>query len=281
MMYKITTLIVIVFLGTFGCAQNAPMKRTDCKRILGEVCLRDESAKMLTEIEKLYGKPIRLVENTKYDVGNSRIEDDGTPVIEINPSIYSKDKLHQEAGIVHELFHLKMRATGFPIIGFEPTDLYKRNSAFFDEMIFLVFSPIEHRTFFPQMRKIGLNPSAEIEEYFMHLDRRAEVSGPTNDYQRAVFFMRAALEFNDPKLLAELEQWYKAKQWNKPLAVGKELAKVVNDSRLRSAEDQVTIFVRCMEVLLGDVAKFSLVGWEERHYGPIMVRIGVLRVMPA
>ena len=275
-MYIFAVLALVLLLG-----QEPSTNQPECKKLLGPVCLQGESSALLEEVEKLHGKRVQLQNTTKHDVGNSRTEPDGTPILQLNPSIYSKSELRQEAAVVHELFHLKMKANGYPFVGFEPTALYEANAAFFDEMNLLVFSTIEHMIFYPQMRKMGLDPSTEFEEYFLQLDQRGDGPTPPNDRQRAVFFMKAALEFTDRKLVEKLEQWYETHQWSKALAAGKDLAKTVTNSQLSSPDDEIHIFVRCMNILVGDMAKFSLVKWEERYYGSVVARVGVVRVVPA
>jgi len=262
-------------------SQDGSVKQNRCSRIFGDTCLRKNAAILLTEVETLFGKKVVYRENTKYDAGNSTVESDGTPVIEVNPSIHSRNKLRQEAIVVHEFFHLKMKATGYPYLSFVNTELHQQNAAFFQEMNSMVFSAIEHIIFYPQMRKMGLNPSAEIEEYFRTLDRNNETTGPPNDYQRAVLFMRAKVEVSDRKLLGEIEKWYSARKWNKPLAKGNELAQIVLSVHPNKPDDEVEVFVKCMNALIGEIAKVSHTGWEKRQYGNMIFRLGIIRVDPA
>jgi hypothetical protein len=270
---------ILAFVLPFAFLTYSPgfsAEQSQCKRFLGPVCLREESSKLLAEVEKLYGKSVELEHTTEHELAFARTEEDGTPWIKINPWIYSKSELRQEATVVHELFHLKFRASGYPLLGWESNAAYKANALFLEEMAARIFDTIQHVIFYPQMRQMELDPSTEFQEHFLQLERGGGRI-PPNDRQRAVFFMKAFLEFSDRDLIEKLEQWYKAKQWHEPLATGKELAETIINP-ISSPEDTIHVFVRCMNILVGPEARFSVPRWEERYHGPLGLRVGVVRV---
>ena len=75
-----------------------------------ETDLRPGAVNLLEEIERSFGKQVveRFTEEPSV-FANNGIGPDGTPFVAIN-----KSKTIDEGIIVHELFHLKLKALGFP-----------------------------------------------------------------------------------------------------------------------------------------------------------------------
>lgn len=117
--------------------------------------LRPEAARLLNDVEELYGTPIReVVEDLGGNLGDTTVLGNGTPEIRIDP-----DTGRSEQNIVHELFHLKLRKEGFPELAFEfpPGTVISENErrwANWNNTI--VREPLQHRLFYPLMRKWAL-----------------------------------------------------------------------------------------------------------------------------
>jgi hypothetical protein len=104
--------IAIVLIFVFGTIVLLAQAEQNTPSLFG-VPLDAKASALLTEVEQLYGKPIR-VESLSVDdpmAGRSRVGDDGTPIISINPNSGRRPDV-----IVHELYHLLLQPRGYPII---------------------------------------------------------------------------------------------------------------------------------------------------------------------
>jgi hypothetical protein len=248
-----------------------------CEVKLGPVCLRPESADLLAEVEQLYGKPVDYQETTKAAVGDSGVYRDGTPYVEVNPVMYRRSNLRQEAVVVHELFHLKMKANGYPIIRLERAGTSPDEYQFLLETVRLIFDPVEHHLFADQMREMGLDPDAEVEDHFRGLDPDQSTAGFTNPYQRAMTFMRVTLECA-PETAARFERLYKLNGWGAQLQTGKQMAELVYSHKQYSPDDEVDVYLKCLGRLLQGQAAISRLGWETEMHGDVSYRIALIRV---
>jgi hypothetical protein len=276
----ISAALASVFLCSSGlCLQPRAHRYQDdpCEVKLGPVCLRPESADLLAEVERLYGKPVDFAETTKAAVGDSGVYRDGTPYIEINPVMYRRGRLRQEAVIAHELFHLKMKADGYPIVRIEREGTSPDEYQFLLETVRLVFDPIEHHLFAAQMREMGLDPDAEVEDHFRELDPDQSTAGFTNSYQRAMTFMRVTLECTR-ETATRIERLYKLKGWGAPLETGKKMAELVYSHKQYSPDDEVDVYLKCLGRLLQGQAVITRTGWETERHGDIAYRIALIRV---
>jgi len=248
-----------------------------CERNLGDICLHAPAADLLADVEQLYDRPVELGETTKAAVGSSGVHGDGTPFVELNPIMYDREPERQEAAIVHELFHLKMKAEGYPLIRIDPEAVSPEEYQFLLETVRLVFDPIEHRLFDPKIRAMGLDPDAEIEEHFRAAEPRPDARGYTNYYQRAITMMRVVLECS-PQTALRIERSYKFHGWDSALNTGRDMAALVAAVKQYSPDDELVIYIKCLNRLLGDRADIRRLGWEDERHGQVVYRVALLRV---
>jgi hypothetical protein len=248
-----------------------------CERTLGEVCLRAGAAELLNYVEELYGKPVKMAETTRAAVADSGVYSDGTPYIELNPVINGRSDARREAVIVHELFHLKMKASGYPIVKFQRDAVSPDEYQFLLETVRLVFDPIEHHLFASKILEMGLDPDAEVEAHFRAIEPRTQAAGFTNYYQRAMTLMRVLLECSEPTAL-RIEKRYGLNGWGSALDAGKEMAALVTSREEYSPDDEVVIYMKCLRRLLESQADIRLLAWEDERHGQAVYRVAVLRV---
>jgi hypothetical protein len=67
---------------------------------------------LLDDVERGFGRSVREEQllSTDTRLGASRLDEDGTPVVLVNPNLINLDV------VVHELFHLKLKLHGYPVI---------------------------------------------------------------------------------------------------------------------------------------------------------------------
>ena len=265
-----------LYSSSFSRLRNSSMA-TPCERLLGDICLESSPANLLTEVEDLYGAPVEITETTDAAIGASGVRGHGTPYVALNPVMRTRGNIRREAAVVHELFHLKMKALGYPVLRFQAGGLRSDEHRFLLETVRLVFDPIEHRLFDPEVREMGLDPNAEIEDHFSEIEPGPQSPGFNNYYQRAITFMRVALECSRPTQL-RIERIYKSNQWESALKTGKAMAFLVSSRTEFSRDDEVGIYIACLDRLLGGDASIEQVGLEHEKHGQVTYNVAILRV---
>ena len=92
--------------------------------------------------------------------GKSKLAADGAPTVLIQP-----DHGKTPDVIVHELYHLKLKANGYPaILWLFPKDMdVPANHKAFAQLEEQVHDPIEHHLFYDTIRAWGINPGQAFE----------------------------------------------------------------------------------------------------------------------
>jgi hypothetical protein len=107
-------------------------------------------------------------------------------------------------------------------------------------------SLIEHRAFADEMRRTGFDSLIDLTGWL----ESARGMRPADEGQAVTInFARAALEWDDPARLAELERIYRAKGWRRSLADGRRVGDIIRASRVAAPGDVAPVFLRCMSVL--------------------------------
>jgi hypothetical protein len=245
----------------------------DERRVFG-IKLRPSAIKLLDEVEKLYERTLREEEITTLSPdtqGFANTSSDGTPIVAINPL-----SGRNEDNIVHELFHLKMQAEGFPLFEFEATpEVMNKNKEYLNKMRVLIYDPMTHRCFFPQMKEMGLDPNSHI--LAQYKQNRKSNYLPSEVFL-ATYYYKLALELTDPMMLEDVANWYQEKQWSKALEKGKGMLKVIEDQNPRTPDEMTKAFVACANLLQGGKVAFELRRIEERKYGSTIKRYAIIGV---
>ncbi|HEY0462405.1 MAG TPA: hypothetical protein VGC97_24945 [Pyrinomonadaceae bacterium] len=193
----------------------------------------------------------------EYTLGSSFIDDDGTAYLRVNPNLKTqRQKL--EAVIAHELFHLRLRANGYPVFLFAPTVKTARGLAQDVEQSNVndLTSLIEHRIFKAEMDKFGLN---QIINLAGNTERIAEASGGNEDGQAdAINFARAVLEYPNPGDIESLRKIYVKNKWRKSLREGQEIADLISRSAINSPTESAAVFRLCLAKLYPTPRPFKL-----------------------
>jgi hypothetical protein len=226
--------LLLVLITTINVACNptknqAPAKRTDDSVMKVEVAVGQKLtpgvALLLTEVGGLYGIPVKVEaiknEDRNYG-GESIVEDDGTPKVLIN----SEGAFKQET-LAHELYHLKFRKQGYPRYVPGSFGNFEINPEAFGLLVSEVRDSIQHVIFFPEIRKLGLDPTLNLRAIYRQALRRGDIEKIPIPQLRAIVYMRVALEAGDPALLTETEKVYRKADWGESINLGRELITIV------------------------------------------------------
>jgi hypothetical protein len=172
------------------------------------------------DVETRLGKRIRCETHLEFGIlGASDVAADGTPEI-----ILDSYAGRTEENLVHELFHLQLHAKGFPqhfqvVVKSPPT----RNAESVQPVAEQLASLIEHRLFYPQMWRMGLDPTLEYRKGLEALLSQDKLYGAPVSAKRSLTYAEVALLIHDPALTRRVEQWYVRRGWSDQLNRGKRL----------------------------------------------------------
>jgi hypothetical protein len=229
--------------------------RAQTRPLLG-VTLSAEVASWLGEVEGKLGKEVyaEFAELDEagaagdYTLGVSYLTREGEAVVRVDESFRGRGARATEAVIAHELLHLRLRARGFPLFLFSPEVMTARGPAEDVEQSNVndLVSLIEHRMFAPEMRRAGFDKLIDLTNGLEAARRRR---GRRDGQAEALNFARAALEWDDPRLLEELARVHRANGWGRSLADGRRLAEIIRGADIRTPDAVAPVFLRCMSVL--------------------------------
>jgi len=248
------------------------------------VHLDEKALSLLTEVEQLYDKPIRA-ESLPVDdpmAGISKVGDDGTPIISINPSSGRRPDV-----IVHELYHFLLRTRGYPDIQWlfpETMDTHETRPDF-RQISFKLYDPILHYVFYPEARaRLGIDPG----ERFEQMTRQAlvdEAITPTLAGMDAgaivLAYYRLRLELDDRKLFQQLVELLENQGKHNEVAVGERLATIVERASPLSPISAVNALVGCLNIFYEGRYTFVQRPWTQRQLGTHTQHIAPLELRVA
>ena len=234
---------------------------TDTPRQTGtllDVRLGAEVSSWLAEVERKLGKKVYAEfaeldpedEDGDYTLGTSYLTRAGEGVVRVDESLRVRDDKLIEAVIGHELLHLRLRARGYPLFLFAPDVRTLKGPAEDVEQpnVNDLVSMIEHRVFAPEMRRAGFDKLIDLTNY---LDSARRLRDAEDGQAEALNFARAALEWDNPRLLEELTKIYQANRWTRSLADGRRLAETIRAANVQTPAEVTALFLRCMPILYG------------------------------
>jgi hypothetical protein len=240
---------------------EAPEQRR-AATLLG-VRLSAEVSSWLEEVEAKLGKEIyaefaELDEDGAggdYTMGLSYLTGEGVGVVRVDESFRARGAAAVEAVVAHELLHLRLRARGYPQFLFSPEVLTRKGRAVDVEQSNVndLVSLIEHRVFAAEMRRAGFDKLIDLTNGLEAARRRR---GTEDSQAETLNYARAALEWDDARLLEELTRVHRANGWSRSLADGRRLADIIRASNVAAPGDAAPVFLRCMSVLYG--AEFTV-----------------------
>jgi hypothetical protein len=235
-------LLILIFLAA-SISLSAQTGRT----LLG-IKLRPEIVVLVEEIEKKTGKKIyaEFTGLEEYMIASSFInEEDGRPIVLVDPGL-EDDQEKLPAVLAHELLHLRLRVNNFPTFIFSPDVKTQHGRAIDVEQgnINDLKDLIEHRVFRPEMEKFGVNGVLDIAG---DTAKNAAVrKGRAESNADAINYARAILEYQDPKDVKKVTALFTANGWKRSLKIGSEMADIINNSVIKTPEDDQAIFLQCL-----------------------------------
>lgn len=242
------TLILLVVCGSLS-AQVVTTSNSDPPKgnsVLG-VKLRPDVAAMIAEIEEKCGKKLyaEFTGQEDYMLAQSFVDENRLPVVLVDPQFaLQKDKL--EAILIHELLHLRLRVNNYAVFIFSPAVQTQRGRAIDTEQgnINDLKNLIEHRIFKADMARYGVDKLLDLSGDTARIARQNK--GREGSNADIINYIRAILEYLDPKDVAEVERVYTENGWTRDLNVGREIAGIIAASNIQTPAEYEAVFLRCL-----------------------------------
>ena len=170
--------------------------------------------------------------------------------------------------IVYELYHLKLRAAGFPRTEFKGIE--RDPSRWIDENL---YDTIRHWIIYPHLRKTGYSPDAakkrDVERKIAENRFTDEPLPPSDIISR---YLRLALESGDPLLIDQFGEWYSRRGWDSQLKKAQSLVQFIKDTNSTTAEQTVQSVIEVANVLFVPYLTFQVEHWEAKRLGSVVDR---------
>jgi len=241
----------------------------------GRICdveLSRKGLELKSDVEKTFNKQVRdewykdMTANTA-----ALITADGTPTVRCNPA---RRNLNEET-IVHELYHLKLRAAGFPTIEFKGIE--PNISRWINENL---YDAIQDWIIYPQLRKLGYSPDAnskrDVERVIAQNKFTDEPLPPSDIVFR---YFRVALESSDPLLVDRFGEWYQRRNWSAHLKNGRNLVQLIKNANPVTAEQSIQSLIELANLFFGPYLTFQVDHWEDKRLGSIVDRNVVINAI--
>ena len=258
-----------------------PPQSQKTERGLFGVNLRPEAVRLLNDVERRVGKPVRgeVIGTLGWGIGGvSTILEDGTPVIRLIKSL-EKD----ETTIVHELCHLKMDLFESVVWKLSPAASYNIDEALLDKLNLRLLNSISHWKFYPEMRAMGYDPDemdrSNLEAIIKMSPQDALTALGIDSQLISLIYVTSSLEISDRNLVAKLEDWYKKNDLETQLDLAKNLLRVIEGTRTNAVERQASTFVRCLNILLKDLVQFKITKMETEMRGSFSTRVVTIEIV--
>jgi hypothetical protein len=208
--------------------------------------LSPSSLALFRDVESRLGKTVRCETHLEFGIlGASDVAADGTPEI-----VLDAYQGKTEENLVHELFHLQLRAKGFPQ-RFQVSASRKTNKQLVQQVAEQLGSLIEHRLFYPQMRGMGLDPTLQYREGLEALLSEDKLYGPPASAKRAVTYAEVSLLIQDPKITRRVEAWYARHGWTDQLSRGRRLVRYLSTFNPDTPEKKRTAVGAGLAIVFG------------------------------
>jgi len=194
-----------------------------------------------------------------YAGGRSDVRADGTPEVFVN----SRNP-EPVTTLAHELHHLLLRAAGAPAVVIQtPYKPTREQGQALNQIAESIRDPIQHASFFPKLREIGLNPSANVDRWMKAALDAGQIDNLPDPIARTLTAFKALIELDaQSATLAALKSRYEKLGWSGNFQTAARMADAVTSSADFSPERQAKLFVDCAESAFGGQFSFTITGWD-------------------
>ncbi len=232
-------------------ATETPLPVAGPTRELLGLRLRPEIAVIVKEIEAKTRKPIYAYfeEQPQYQLGASYVDEDGgMAVVSVDPALEDSPR-KLEAVMTHELLHLRLTVNGYPSYIWSPKVRTAEGRAIdvAQGTINELRSIIEHRVFRDDMIKLDLYRYIDLAGDTLSEAKKRR--GKQDGQVEIINFVRAILEYTNPKDIAAVKQVYTTNGWHRSIKDGTEIAALIDRTVITTPKEIETLFLNCVAKL--------------------------------
>lgn len=241
----------------------------NASRTLFGVSLTSKATTLLQDVENMFGLPVReeWLDPDDQMSGKSKVADDGTPIISINPKHGRRVDV-----IVHELYHFKLRDQGYPVVQWLiPKEMDSAtNWAGLNQLNEQLYDPILHYIFYPTVRDWGTDPGAAFQERTRSMgksDALKSTFARMDQVAVALYYFKVRLELADRQLFARLLALLEQIGNRDGIQLGDHLAQIVEHANPRTPRDAIQTLVECLNTVYAGKFQFIEHPWTSRRLG--------------
>ena len=235
------------------------MSSSDITKQKFGVALRPSAVALYEEIKNLYGKDVVVITGKDAQIALDRagiatakasVDDQGNPEITLYPG-----KTIKEATIVHELLHLKQYWNGAPSVARwgRPSD--KSLDQNMELRFALTVDAISHYLMYPQMRKMGFDPTVTEKSRVNELMRTKNFQAEYADF--AVELFSPALVIGNSSLILKFKEWFRRNRLVLPLDRGNKMVHHIVNHPPQSDKEIIKSAIEVMNILYDKKVRFQ------------------------
>lgn len=244
-------------------------KMQGAEKSLFGVTLTGPSAQLLAEVEQAFNVPLReeWLEDPAGMSGKSKVSPDGAPTVFVQ-----RDHGRALDVIVHELYHLKLKAGGFPaLLWLFPKEMdIPANHAAFAQLAEQVHDPIEHHLFYGTIRSWGINPGQAFEKRTVQMlnDGSLQRTYATMDRGAvALYWFKIRLEVEEGALTKRIREALMAAGKQDGMEFGETLTQIVLKANPNSAKAEIETMVAVLNAFYEGKFRFREHAWVRQQLG--------------
>ena len=228
-----------------------PLTKEASPPTLCGIQLSPSSLTLFHDVETRLGRTVRCETHLEFGIlGASDVTADGTPEV-----ILDSYEGKTEENLVHELFHLQLHAKGFPQ-HFQVKSSRTTDNDLLQQVAEQLGSLVEHRIFYPEMLRMGLDPTLQYRQALEFALTQGKLYGIPLAEKRTLTYAEVSLLVHDSALTRKVEQWYVRQGWTDQLNRGKRLTRYLTTYNPDTPEKKRVAVAACLEIVFGH--KFDL-----------------------
>ena len=247
-----------------------------CREVLG-VKLTPAGGRLLRRVEEACGKSlVARRASLATNMAEAGIRADGTPIIEVHPGVAVTEEL-----LVHELSHMELQIERFPAVFFWGPPDVTSDTTLLGWLRSNVLDVIQHRVFYPRLRRMGYTPDvARIEEIRLIIERGTFV-GVVSTADLASRYFRIVMEVANTKVISSVTEWYRDRGWSGALALADDAYAGVRTIVEWTPQAELEAFITCANALLRGSYVVAFLRMESEQLGAVTQSYGVLVIEKA
>ncbi len=257
-------------------------KMSAAEKSLFGVTLTGPAALLLEGVEKSFSGPVReeWLDDPAGMSGKSKVSPNGAPTVFVQ-----RDHGRTLDVIAHELYHLKLKAEGYPaILWLFPKEMdVPANHAAFALLAAQVHDPIEHHFFYGTIRSWGINPGQAFETRTAQMLSDGSLQSTFAKMDRgavALYWFKIRLEVEEGALRKRIRGALMEAGKEDGISFGETLTELVLNANPNSAQAEIATMVAVLHACYEGRFRFREQTWVTQQLGSFTQQIATIELVP-